>query len=53
MTVSPVKVADTVEFAVCVHREGLTLEAPSAHNTAETGWVVGLPTSLQHLTIEI
>jgi len=47
---SPVVVADTVDPAVCVHAEGLALQAPSADHTAKAGRVVGLPTSLQNLT---
>ena len=46
---SPVEVADTVNSAVCVDREGPTLQAPSADDAAETGRVVRLPASLQHL----
>ncbi len=49
---SLVVVADTVNSAVCVHRERLTLQAPSADHTAKAGRVVGLPTSLQDLTMQ-
>ncbi len=45
----PVVVADTVNSAVWVYGERLTLKTLSADDAAETGWVVGFPTSLQDL----
>ena len=45
-------VADTVNPTVCVHREGLTLQAPAADHAAEAGRMVGPPTGLQDLSVQ-
>lgn len=51
VAMSPVIVGDTVNPAVWVHSEGLTLQLLSADHTAKTGRVVWFPPGLQNLNV--